>query len=459
MTLLRFCLSHLNISCRKVSTIFALSSGSLPSAIAIVRLSGPESFSCLQKLTRRKSITPRFLFFANLYDRKGALIDRSMSVFLPGPSTFTGEDTVELYVHGGRAIVDCLCQTLEEFKDVRAAKAGEFTKRAFYNSKLSLLDVEALSDLLAAETQRQRRVAVRQKQLGNLLNEIRNHLVNTMSQVEAGIDFADEVGFDISTILPSVALIIDQLEKIELNASRGLLIRNGIHVVLIGETNVGKSSLMNRLAEREIAIVSDIAGTTRDAIETRIELHSIPIYVTDTAGIRTSDDTLERKGISKTIEKVSESDIVVVVVDARSNTKDEDVRMLLKNCLVRNDQFIIVVSNKCDLSDNEMVQLSWPQIMTSCLEGKGIEELIEEISKAVKNICPDEGNDMVISRQRHLNLVRQAICSLKEVNETDDLALIAQHLRNAADAIGEITGAIVNEHILDRIFSSFCIGK
>ncbi|VDN30494.1 unnamed protein product [Gongylonema pulchrum] len=227
-------------------SIFALSSGALPSAIAIVRVSGRESRRCLEELSGRKDFEPRQLFFAKLR-YKGELIDRAMAVFLPGPRTSTGEDVAEFYVHGSRAVVDCLSDALSQFSNVRHAKAGEFTKRAFYNGKLTLSEVQSLSHLLAAQTQRQRRLALRTNTLGKVMEKVRNQLVEVRASIEASIDFGDDVDFDWVGIRSAISAVIEKLKNIQQRVHRGTVITDGVQIVILGETNVGKSSLFNRI--------------------------------------------------------------------------------------------------------------------------------------------------------------------------------------------------------------------
>ncbi|VDN51036.1 unnamed protein product [Dracunculus medinensis] len=402
-------------------TIFALSSGSLPSAIAIVRTSGDKSYFCMQQLTRKKILVPRELFYSKLFTKNGELIDQAMNVFLP--------DTAEFFVHGSRPVVDSLCDALNEFDGVRPAKAGEFTKRAFFNSKLSFSQVQSLSFLLNAETQRQRKLAVKERALGTVVEPIRAKLIATRSSLEAAIDFADDVGMDRFKLIKNVESIINDLKSMKLQSERGSLIINGIRVVLIGRTNTGKSSLINRIAHRDVAIVSEVEGTTRDALEARVEMSSIPVIFTDTAGIRNSRDFIETEGVLRAFARVKEADIVLLVIDASTCTDIVDeVRKLMQECSVKRESHVIVVCNKADLITDKFKQfLPWKIVYTSCIIPNGWQTLIY-------------------------------MTGFKIV-EIGDMAIVAEILRKASDYIGEITGAIVNEDILEKLFSSFCIGK
>ncbi|VDK42283.1 unnamed protein product [Anisakis simplex] len=463
---------------------------------------GEKSEHCLQRLTKRDKFKARQLFYSRLHDSNGALIDRAMAVFLPGPSTFTGEDTAEIYVHGSRAVVNCVCDTLSCIDNVQAAKAGEFTKRAFFNSKLTLDDVLSLSYLLSAETQRQRALALHSTQIGSVMPDVRTSLIELICSLEAGIDFADDVTFDWDLFRSHLRDIISQLQTINRRAQRGSLITDGISVVMLGKTNVGKSSLLNRIAERDVAIVSDVEGTTRDALETRIELSSVPVIFTDTAGIRIAQDFLEAEGISRTIARAKQAHLLLAVIDGSKNADiTTEVNELLKRCHCEDKSNIVVACNKADLikqtfEQSYLLSLKWKVVLTSCLNTSGIDQLVinmlslffilwyslsnsfsnlfslsttscskyvavelDVIKEHISEICPEEGNDALLSRYRQRILLNDAISVLQKVEGNRDSALIAEYLREASDLIGEISGTIVNEEILDRIFSSFCIGK
>ncbi|KHN70694.1 tRNA modification GTPase GTPBP3, mitochondrial [Toxocara canis] len=453
------------VSCSvRTSTIFALSSGSLPSAIAVIRISGKESHACLERLTKRGKFKARHMFYSPLFDAEGGLIDRAMAVFLPGPSTFTGEDTAEIYIHGSRAVVNCVCETLNRFEKVRPAKAGEFTKRAFFNSKLNLEEVQSLSYLLSAETQRQRVLAINSNQIGSAVNNVRESLLQLACTLEAGIDFTDDVSFDWNSFVSRVDDVISELKAIDRRAQRGSLITDGARVVMLGKTNVGKSSLLNRIAEREVAIVSDIEGTTRDAVEARIELASVPVIFTDTAGLRTANDFLEAEGISRTIARAAEAQVLLAVVDvSRCENLEAEVTALLRHCKREHAPSIVVACNKSDLLPShtryDVSSLPWKVIFTSCIDAAGIDKLLEAVEEEIGTLCPDEEDDAILSRYRQRLLLTDAISVLQQIPKTHDAALAAEYLREASDLIGEISGAIVNEEILERIFSSFCIGK
>ncbi|KAK0426377.1 hypothetical protein QR680_009677 [Steinernema hermaphroditum] len=451
-------------------TIFALSSGSPPSAIAVIRLSGSESKNCLKRLTKKSRFRPRELFYAPLFDSSSRLLDRSMAVYMPGPHTFTGEDTVEFYVHGGRAVVNAVMEALKKMPNVDSAKAGEFTKRAFFNGKMDLSQVEALGDLISAETERQRALALSQDNIAKLLRPLRERLLHLMARFEAAIDFADDVELDRSEHDAAVREILQALKAMRESARKGCLIKEGARVALVGRTNVGKSSLINKLAEREVAIVSSISGTTRDSLEARIQLNALPVVVTDTAGIRESDCELETEGIRRSIRRAQEANVVLLVVDlSRCGTLNNEVEYLLKQIGELNaSTAVTVVLNKADLwkgnegdlvLDNKYSDFS--VVRTSCKTDSGVSFLVESMSKTLGDLAGEESSadGVVLSRFRQIQLIDEATEELEEFEFADDGAIAAQHLRNCADLIGEVAGAIVNEQILDSIFSQFCIGK
>ncbi|VDN30922.1 unnamed protein product, partial [Gongylonema pulchrum] len=383
-------------------------------------------------------------------------------IFL-GPRTSTGEDVAEFYVHGSRAVVDCLSDALSQFSNVRHAKAGEFTKRAFYNGKLTLSEVQSLSHLLAAQTQRQRRLALRSNTLGKVMEKVRNQLVEVRASIEASIDFGDDVDFDWAGIRSAISAVIEKLKNIQQRVHRGTVITDGVQIVILGETNVGKSSLFNRIVDREMAIVSNIEGTTRDSLEATLQISSIPVTITDTAGMRSSPlDILEAEGIRRTLKRAKEADILLVVMDS-SLCKDIDAEAcsLLSDLELREDVRIVIVCNKCDLRNvqHSLDSTSWPIVHVSCITGAGVESLFDVIRQQIDELCPVSDDNALLSRQRHRLLIEEALIALEQTAKVNDAAVIAELLRDATDAVGEVSGAVVTEQILDQIFSSFCIGK
>uniref|UniRef100_A0A0N5A5K6 TrmE-type G domain-containing protein n=1 Tax=Parastrongyloides trichosuri TaxID=131310 RepID=A0A0N5A5K6_PARTI len=448
--------------------IYAVSSGSLPSAIAIVRLSGKDSLDHIKKLTRKTNIIPRQLFYSPLYDKKNNLIDRSMVVYLDGPNTFTGEDTVEFFVHGSRAVVRCLCDELSTFHNTDSAKAGEFTRRALLNSKMNVAQVEALSDLISADSESQRQQALKSDSIGSIMKPLRKRILKLTSHYEALIDFAEDVvEMNNDSIIGEAKEIINYLNKLIKSSHRGTLIKEGINVVLIGKTNVGKSSLMNCITEKDISIISNIHGTTRDYIETKIQLNGYLVTITDTAGIRNnSNDILEIEGIRRSIKKANNADIIVMVIDGSNcNNIMDEVNFLKKEIEFNNKMKCIICINKKDLFNNDNLKVNSLDniVSTSTINSNGIDELINILSKETSNIINMNSinSEFILSQQRHIQLVKKSKDSLENFikNSKIDSAIAGEDLRDCCNYIGEITGVIVNEDILDNIFSTFCIGK
>uniref|UniRef100_A0A7E4VLM5 TrmE-type G domain-containing protein n=1 Tax=Panagrellus redivivus TaxID=6233 RepID=A0A7E4VLM5_PANRE len=458
----------------------------MPCGVAVVRISGPKSAEALRKLTRQDSLQfiPRKLFYAKLYNvsasdlahpKDDEVLDKAMAVFLPGPRTFTGEDTTELFLHGSRAVVDAVCGELGKIEGLEAAKAGEFTKRAFYNAKYDLAQVEALNDLLHSETQAQRQLALRQHDAGKYIKPVRETVLNLMAQLEASIDFPEDVDGQMTVsdeYYQSVETVLKYVKQFYRSAQKGTLIRDGVNVVLVGETNVGKSSLMNRLAEKDVAMTSNIPGTTRDFLETRLHLANVPVIVTDTAGIRITEDVLEKEGIRRSLERAKDAQIVVIVIDA-SRFEATRIEAFVDSLDIDFEkQTVVFCLNKADIIESETQKAdiskaiknyfpTIPIVWTSCLSPDGLSALSEAVSSKVAELCTPEGNDVYLSRQRHADLLQTAIIEVElHLNHlNDDRALACEHLRCAADAIGEISCNIVNEQVLDRLFSTFCIGK
>jgi len=416
------------------------------------------------------------LFFTKLYsvDDKYDVLDHAMAVWLPGPHTFTGEDTVEFFLHGSRAVVDAVSKNLSKLENFENAKPGEFTKRSFFNGKLNQYEVESLHDLIFSETESQRKLALKQYENGKYMEPIRKELIDLISILEACIDFSEDVeNQDLGNVKSSAENILRELKKFQRGAKRGSLIREGVRISLIGKTNVGKSSLMNRLAEKDIAIVSNISGTTRDFLETKLDLESVPVYITDTAGIRETSDVLEKEGINRSIMKAKEAQVVVTVLDATGGLWDSEFKNsekileeIFKEDLERilEEKEIIFCFNKVDLiSDTQKNNIlknlenrgfkNKKVVFTSTVEEDGLTDFLNVLKSKVKDLCSGEGNEFLLSRQRHIILLDEAVGELEFFFESLDFdkALAAQHLRNCADCIGEISGAIVNEHVLDRI--------
>ena len=430
-------------------TIFALSSGRAPSAIAIVRMSGPEAAMALTGLAG-KVPPPRVATRALLWGAHGRPIDDSVVLWFPGPASATGEDVAEFHVHGGRAVLASLFAALSSLGNVRAAEPGEFTRRAFENGKLDLTEAEGLDDLIHADTDRQQRQALRQLKglLGDKARDWRERIIGASALIEAGIDFSDEGDVSAELIAPARAKIESLLLEIEeVLAAHGKAerLRDGLVVAIAGPPNVGKSTLINQLARREVAIVSPYAGTTRDVIEVQLDLDGYPVMVIDTAGIRETDDPVEQEGVRRARARAAEADLVLWLFDSSALADPDDTAA--PRWMVR---------NKIDLGTNG----AGADFEISADRGDGIPALISALVGFARDFFGgDEGG--LITRERQRQLLQQTAnslqCSIAMFEQGEELA--AEDLRAAAYALGRLLGRVDVEDILDVIFREFCIGK
>ncbi len=438
-----------------MDTIFALATPPGKSGVAIIRISGPQTSSILYSLSINKLPIERYAKLHKVYHPiSQELIDNALILYFKSPASFTGEDCAELHLHGGRAIIDHIYDALNSIKNVRLAEPGEFSLRAFKNGKMDLTEAEALIDLIDAETKMQHKQALRQMsgELKDLYNSWREEIIKGLSLVEAYIDFPDEdIPDEVTTQLNNLVKTMINSISIHLNDNnRGEKLRNGIYVTIIGATNVGKSSLLNLLAKRDVAIVSNIAGTTRDIIEVKLDLAGYPFVIADTAGIRETNDQIETEGIKRALDSARNADLKIAIFDASEKELD-------KNTLELIDDNSIVLFNKMDLSPNNNHSLK-NSIPISIKNNIGIDLLLEKLkSFAADNFSPS--SDPVITRERHRKHLSLSIESLLRFNKELPIELAAEELRIAASHLGKIMGRIDVEEILDQIFSSFCIGK
>jgi tRNA modification GTPase len=433
-------------------TIFALSSGRPPSAISMVRLSGAQAGPVLTALAG-KVAAPRMATRVLLRDGRGRPIDDAVILWFPGPASATGEDVAEFHVHGGRAVLAALFAALSTFENVRAAEPGEFTRRGFENGKLDLTEAEALDDLIHADTDRQRRQALRQLKgmLGERARSWRAQIIDASALIEAGIDFSDEGDVSAELVAPALAKINTLREEIEeVLAAQGQSerLREGLVVAIAGAPNVGKSTLMNQLARREVAIVSPHAGTTRDVIEVQLDLDGYPVTVIDTAGIRETDDPVEQEGVRRARARAAEADLVLWLVDGGS--ADAAVGGTVPTWTVR---------TKIDL---EPPQADAGQFgfRISARRGEGVKELIAALVEFARDYF-GSGEGGLIGRERHRQLLRETADLLRRSISVTGKGeeFVAEDLRAAANCLGRLLGRVDVEDILDKIFRDFCIGK
>jgi tRNA modification GTPase len=441
--------------------IYALSTSPGIAGIAVVRISGNKSGEIIKLLTGKDIPKPRVATLRKIKKiNSSELIDEGIILWFPGPESYTGEDMAEIHVHGSKAVVDALHSCFSNIENCRLAEPGEFTKLAFQNGKINLLKAESVADLISAETEIQRKQAIKimDGKSADQFNFLREKLLKILSNIEAKIDFPDE---DLPTnilnkIKNSSNEIIKKIEKILNDQKVGERIREGFKIAILGPTNAGKSSLLNHLSNRDVAIVSEIAGTTRDIIETHLNIDGYPVIVSDTAGIRDSKDEIEKKGIKLSLHKAEEADLKLVVVDVK-NLEFTDV---LKSLL---DQNAILVINKSDLLrgdiDPEIKKIN--HVLISIKENQNIDQLILKIKNNLKNkfITSD---DILITRERHRQHLEQCLHHLKNFNkknEDEDFDKAAEDLRLATRHLGMIVGKVDVEEILGSIFNDFCIGK
>ncbi len=425
-------------------TIFALSSGAPPSAIAVIRISGPRSFDAVRQLARRLP-KPRRASLSQLRNSSGDFLDEALVLTFPGPDSATGEDLAELHLHGGRAVIRAVEAELAKVDGLRRAEAGEFTRRAFLNGRIDLNEAEGLSDLLAAETERQRRSAAQMAggRFGEAVEKWRGEILRLSALVEADLDFGDED--DVST--PNTHLISNGCIGISREISTLLAqppaekLRDGLRIVLGGPPNSGKSTLLNALVEREAAIVSDIAGTTRDVIEVPVSFSGIPLLLIDTAGLRDKGgDEIEAIGIKRAQAAFDDADMVLWLgPESEGPTHPQ----------------LIEIAAKCD--DPAFVAKGGEALSVSAAKGEGLGDLVSAIAARAAALLPPEDGFAVNRRQREqLAIVDE---SLKAASKAEDGLVIAEELRQARRALDRLTGRAHTEDMLDALFGKFCIGK
>ncbi len=442
-------------------TIFALSSGPGVSGIAIIRISGKETKNIIKSLTSEKLPSPRVATLRKFNKiNSSELIDEGILLWFPGPYSYTGDDMAEIQVHGSKAVIEALHSSISKIENCRLAEPGEFTKLAFLNGKINLLKAESVADLISSETEIQRKQAIKimKGKSSDQFNYLRKKLLKILSYVEAKIDFPDEdlPNNILEEIKNSSNQVITKIKKILNDQKVGERIREGFKISILGPTNAGKSSLMNYLSNRDVAIVSEIAGTTRDVIEAHLNIDGYPVIVSDTAGIRESKNEIEKKGIKLSLNRAEEADLKLVVVDA----KKLDFNEVLKGLLEEN---AILVINKSDLLKGdinpEIKKLN--HVLISIKENLNIDKLILKIKNNLKNKFLTS-DDILITRERHRQHLEQCLEHLKNFNKkkkVEDFDKAAEDLRLATRHLGMIVGKVDVEEILGSIFNDFCIGK
>jgi tRNA modification GTPase len=438
-------------------TIYAVSSGRLPAAIAVVRLSGPRAGVALETLVGRIPEPRRAAHAIVREPASGAIIDDALALWFPGPRSETGEDMAEIHLHGGRAIVAALFQVLAKMGGFRPAAAGEFTRRALANGKLDLVAVEGLGDLIAAETESQRRQALAQFRgaLSSQVERWRETLIGVLASLEASIDFVDEEDVPHDLLTPALKVVeglADEIRSALSDAGRGERLREGLVVAIAGPPNAGKSTLLNRLAQRDVAIVTDIPGTTRDAIEVALDLAGVPVVLVDTAGVRVTTDPVEAEGVRRALARADAADLVLwlseagrAVTSPPSGTRGRTV----------------VVRTKSDVIDSDAQQAirEKGECAISATTGDGMEGLIRLLTEEAEKFGGEPAL-VTHARQRHaLSAALAHLDAAKTAAAPGSEELVAEELRLATRELGRVTGRVDVEDVLDRVFRNFCIGK
>jgi tRNA modification GTPase len=435
-------------------TIFALSSGRPPSGVAVIRVSGKATRRVLEALAGRVPPDRRAVLTA-LRAGDGSVIDRGLALFFPAPASFTGEDCAEFHVHGGRAVIEAIGAALSRVEGLRPAEPGEFTRRAFLNGRMDLVEAEALADLVAAETEAQRRFALASAggAQSTLYAGWRKRIVHARAMIEAELDFADESdvpGSASDKVWQDIGMLAQEIERHVAGFHRAEIIREGFSVVIAGAPNAGKSSLLNALARRDVAIVTDEPGTTRDLVQVALDLDGVKVVVTDTAGIREGAGKVEAIGIERALESVRAADLVLHLEDLTAPTQLS---------LPGETAAILRIGSKADLADPASVPTGRFDLLISTRTGTGIEQLLAAIAGRARDAA-GEAHSLVPARARHVALLEEARNRLVDsLAEGSGLELRAEALRLAGAAFGRIAGTVDVEEVLGVIFSEFCIGK
>jgi len=441
--------------------IFALSTGRGPSGIAILRLSGKDSLQISKLITKKNDIKSKEVNLCKFHDpSNGKIIDEGLLLWFPGPNSYTGEDLAEFHTHGSNAVVSCFLKVLSEQENCRLAEPGEFTKIAFQNNKIDLIEAESIGDLIHAETELQRQQAIKlvQGNASNYYNSLREKLVKSLSYIEAKIDFAEEdlPKNVLKEVQNSIKEVHKDIKQILEDQKIGEKIRDGFKISIVGQVNAGKSSLLNLLSKREAAIVSEQEGTTRDVIETYLNIDGYPVILADTAGIRKVKNKVEKEGIQRAIKKAKNADLTLVMIDNSSKQIDKGLKKLInENC--------ILVFNKSDLNKkipkNEFIKND--QILISAKDNQNIDKLVKTIKNKLSKKFTN-ANNILVTRERHRAKLNDALKEIEKFLKKDqqkEIETAAEDLRLATRHLGSIVGKVDVEEILGSIFQDFCIGK
>nr|CAB3251370.1 tRNA modification GTPase GTPBP3, mitochondrial-like [Phallusia mammillata] len=467
-----------NYTATQLGTIFAHSSGFGKCGVAVIRVSGEKTKQAMSAITKKKKLpNAKRVFVSRLWHPKSnTMLDRAVVFWFAAPSSFTGEDMCEFQVHGGPAVIASVLDALSSIEGLRPAEAGDFTKRAFLNDKLDLTEVEGLGDLIHAETEGQRRQAVHQMEgsLSSLYQTWTKQILKSMAHCEAFIDFGEDQHLGDQVLTNVVTEVKDVQLKIETHlqdSHRGERLRNGVRVCIAGLPNVGKSTLLNLITQRQAAIVSPIAGTTRDVIETALDIDGFPVLMSDTAGLRQSEDIIEKEGVSRAFKKIKEADLIVFLLCADSlKSSSKDVGQLIEKQAKElgllkdfNGKQLLYVVNKIDLNMDTAQENSDNTFYVSCKNMDGMSSFLKHFSTCVKDLCgaASIGSIPSITQQRHRKHLADCAQFLQQAIDNFDLDIViaAEYMRMALHELGKISGKVDAEQILDVIFQDFCIGK
>ena len=442
-------------------TIYALSTVYGKSGVAVIRISGNNALVALKKMTSLDTtkIKPRYAYFVSLKNNEGNTLDKCLILYFKAPNSFTGEDIVEIQTHGSKAVISGVLSTLAQIEGFRMAEPGEFSKRAFYNGKMDLTEAEGLADLIDAETSEQQKYAMRQMEGGlkKLYDDWREQLLKILAHLEAFIDFPDEdIPNNVMSEMKNNVFKLENSVYEHLKSDNiGERLREGFRVVIVGPPNAGKSSLLNAIANREAVIVSDIAGTTRDAIDIHLDIKGYPVMFTDTAGLREANEEIEKKGIEIAYSKIKSADFIICLFDA-----SKDGVQIFDNIRKSFKSNTFLVANKCDKLTSEQCSILEKQgcILISAKQKEGISQILDRIYEFICERFTSNSN-LLITRSRYREALQEVMENLQHFSFDKEIELTAEDIRLAARALGKITGRIEVNEILDKIFGDFCIGK
>ena len=443
-------------------TIYALSTVYGKSGVAVIRVSGSNAADVFKYMTNVETLylKSRYAYFKDILDSKTKqILDKALILYFKAPNSFTGEDIVEIQCHGSKAVLSSILDSLSNIENFRLAEPGEFSKRAFYNQKMDLTEAEGLADLIDSETSEQQKYALRQMQgnLKNLYEGWREELLRVYAYMEAYIDFPDEDIPDSikDSNMNAVFKLIKAIDEHLSSSKNSERLREGFRVVVAGPANAGKSSLLNAIVKRNAVIVSDIAGTTRDAVDVNLDIKGYPVIFTDTAGIRETDDIIEQQGVKIALEKIEDADLVLAMFDAGVDNIE-----IFNNIKKESKNKLLYIANKCDNLTFEQCSEFEKQgcLLISAKYNKGVDELVDRIGNYIGSSFTS-GSNMLITRARYREALNECLFNLKNFNFDKEIELSAEDIRLAARALGKITGRFEVDEILDKIFGSFCIGK